>query len=272
MMLNTSLITHVCIAASCMMVLGWLYQRKSSNAGIVDVLWSYGIMAASMYYALTGPGDSNLRILVGLIGGLWFARLGTHLALRVISEPEDGRYQAIREHFGKSTDRFHLFFFLFQAGLVVLFSLPAWLLVHHVEPQSWAMILAIIIVAAAFIGEHQADHQLHLFRNDPDNKGKTCRLGLWKYSRHPNYFFEWCHWFAYPILAIGLPYGPWLWLAPILMLLFLYFITGIPFTEKQALKSRGDDYRHYQRTTSAFFPWFPTQESDTEEHDNTSHD
>lgn len=257
MAFNTASIYWVAIAACLMMMAGWCYQLQSRNAGIVDVLWSYGIMAASVLYAISGFGSSEIRWLVGIIGGLWFLRLGTHLALRVAAEPEDGRYRAIREHFGEKTNAFHAFFFLFQAGLVVLFSLPMWMVAQHAEPANWQMIAAVIIVAVAFVGEYQADHQLHLFRQDPDNRGKTCRVGLWRYSRHPNYFFEWCHWFAYPVLGIGMPGGVWLWIAPLLMLLFLYFITGIPYTEKQALKSRGDDYRRYQQTTSAFFPMPP---------------
>src|SRR5262249_38496991 len=90
------------------------------------------------------------------------------------------------------------------------------------------------------------------------NAGRTCRAGLWRYSRHPNYFFEWTHWFAYPLLAVGA--GGVFWLSaigPVIMLLMLYRVSGIPFTEAQALRSRGDDYRDYQRTTSAFVPWFP---------------
>jgi cyclopropane-fatty-acyl-phospholipid synthase len=240
-----------------LMFLGWLYQVKSKNAGIVDAIWSYGIMLASVYYAITGSGDVELRILVALIGGLWFLRLGSHIFLRMLSETEDGRYAYVRELYGEKTNLFHAGFFFFQAGLIVLFSLPMWLVSQYAEPHMIAMATAVIIIAIALLGEYQADHQLHLFRSDPSNKGKTCRTGLWKYSRHPNYFFEWCHWFAYPVMAIGMPEGVWLWLAPVCMLIFLWFITGIPFTEKQALKSRGDDYKHYQKTTSPFFPWPP---------------
>ena len=257
--MNTQAILHIAIMALVFMSLGWLYQVKKKNAGIVDAIWSYGIMIASIYYAITSSGDIQIRILVALIGGLWFLRLGTHIFLRMLSEPEDGRYAYVRQLYGNKTNLFHLGFFLFQAGLIVLFSLPMWLASQHTDPNMVAMISAVLIVAIALLGEYQADHQLHLFRSDPDNKGKTCRVGLWKYSRHPNYFFEWCHWFAYPVMAIGMPNGFWLWLSPVCMFIFLWYITGIPFTEKQALKSRGDDYRNYQKTTSAFFLWPPKQ-------------
>lgn len=255
--MNTNTIIHISIMALALMLLAWLYQVKTKNAGIVDATWAYGIMLASIYYSLTSNGDTQLRILVALIAGLWFLRLGTHIFLRMLSEPEDGRYAYVRELYGSKTNLFHAGFFLFQAGLIVLFSLPMWLVAQHSEPSSIAMIVSVVIVVVAFIGEYQADHQLHLFRSDPSNKGKTCRIGLWRYSRHPNYFFEWCHWFAYPVMAIGMAEGIWLWLAPVCMFIFLWFITGIPFTEKQALKSRGEDYRHYQKTTSGFFLWPP---------------
>ncbi len=109
----------------------------------------------------------------------------------------------------------------------------------------------------AVIGESTADYQLKKFKADPANKGKICDRGLWYYSRHPNYFFEWLIWVAYFLFAAGAP-GGWITIyCPLLMLLFLTKITGIPPTEAQSLKSRGDAYRDYQRRTSAFVPWFP---------------
>ena len=257
--MNTNLLLHVAIIAFIAMAVGFIYQVKKKNAGIVDVIWAFGVMLASIYFAIRGSGTIEIRTLLAILSGLWFFRLGMHIFLRMLCEKEDGRYAHVRNLYGEKTNYFHALFFAFQAGLIVLFSLPMWFIAHHHEPSIIAMILAIILMAIAFIGEHQADHQLHLFRSDPDNKGKTCRQGLWKYSRHPNYFFEWIHWFAYPILATGMNNGYYLWLAPIAMFLFLWYITGIPFTEKQALKSRGDDYRHYQQTTSAFFPWPPKE-------------
>ena len=115
--------------------------------------------------------------------------------------------------------------------------------------------LALYVLAIG--GEWMADRQLTRFRNDPDNRGRTCRTGLWRYSRHPNYFFESLHWWAYVVMAIGLP-SWWLTLiAPVLMTISLLFVSGIPLAEAQALASRGDDYRDYQRRTSPFIPWFP---------------
>ena len=105
-------------------------------------------------------------------------------------------------------------------------------------------------------GESVADAQLHRFRSQPSNAGRTCSQGLWNYSRHPNYFFEWLHWFSY--VAWALPYD-WGWLslmAPVVMFYLLFSVTGIPYAEKRALLNRGDEYRTYQKRTHAFFPFF----------------
>jgi len=110
------------------------------------------------------------------------------------------------------------------------------------------------VFAGAFLGESAADRQLQRWRAEPTNRGRTCRIGLWRFSRHPNYLFEWLHWFTYPLLGLGLPQGGLLWLAPAGMFLLIRFVSGVPPTEAQALRSRGDDYRDYQRSTHPFLP------------------
>jgi steroid 5-alpha reductase family enzyme len=118
----------------------------------------------------------------------------------------------------------------------------------------------VLIWAVAVGGETLADRQLAAWRAAPANDGRTCRSGLWRYSRHPNYFFEWLHWWTYIPLAWG---SPWWWLTLLgqaLMLFTLFKVTGIPHTERQALASRGEDYRAYQRSTSVFIPWFPKED------------
>jgi steroid 5-alpha reductase family enzyme len=118
-------------------------------------------------------------------------------------------------------------------------------------------VAGIAVWVASIAGESIADRQLARFRADPAHRGRTCRAGLWRYSRHPNYFFEWLHWFTYVALAVGSPL-PWLSLAgPIVMYVFLRWVSGIPFTEAQALRTRGEDYRRYQQSTPLLFPWFP---------------
>ena len=122
--------------------------------------------------------------------------------------------------------------------------------------------MAVILWVVAWLGEAVADAQLAKFKADPASKGRTCRVGLWRYSRHPNYFFEWLTWVAFAWFATSSPNG-WIgWISPALILYFLLRVTGIPATEEQALRSRGENYRRYQETTSAFLPWFPKKPQD----------
>ena len=242
--------------ASVLMLLGWRWQRRHDNAGIVDVLWSFGLASSALWLALTGSGAWTARVLVGVLATAWGVRLCFHLWRRVRSEPEDGRYRALRQYWHGDQRRF-LAFFQFQALLIVLFSLPLAAVVAHPEPSLLQLAAAVALWLVSVLGESLADAQLARFRANPANRGRTCDQGLWRYSRHPNYFFEWLHWCAWAISAIGAPLA-WLgWLGPVLMYVFLRFISGIPFTEQQALRTRGDDYRDYQRRTPMFFPWFP---------------
>ena len=152
-------------------------------------------------------------------------------------------------------------FFQGQVIIVALFCLP--FIAAASNPHlifDFRFILAILLFVISVFGEALADRQLAVFRGNPDNKGRTCRSGLWAYSRHPNYFFEWLHWFSYVLLAIGSPHFLFSLVGPVVMLVFLYRVSGIPWTEAQALRSRGEDYARYQREVSAFFPMPPTND------------
>lgn len=247
--------------AALVMNLGWAWQRRHNNIGIVDVLWALSLGASAIWLAATGGGAPLPRTLLATLGGLWGSRLALHLARRVLREPEDGRYRYLRTHWRDNQVKIFGFFQL-QALLVPLFALPFLAAAQNRDPEltPWTG-LALLAWVLSVAGESVADSQLARFRSNPANQGRTCRTGLWRYSRHPNYFFEWVHWLSYLALSIGSPLA---WLAaigPILMYVFLRWLSGIPFTEAQALRSRGDDYRHYQRQTPMFFPWFPQSES-----------
>lgn len=244
-------------ALSLVCVAGWWQQCRTRDASHVDVIWAYGVGATSLFYLVIGDGDVWRRALAAILIVIWSARLGGHIWSRHGGE-EDGRYRAMRERLGARINSFHFFFFQVQGLLAWTFALPLLVIASHpggVSPV-WAL-TGFVLGALALGGESLADRQLQAWRADPANRGRTCRVGLWRYSRHPNYFFEWLHWFSYPLIAVGAPAAAWLWLAPVSMFLFLWFVTGIPYTEQQALRSRGEDYRAYQRSTSVFFPWRP---------------
>lgn len=237
------------------MAAAWSRQRRTGNAGIVDLLWTAGIGLLAIAYAVGLDGWGPRRALVALLAGAWSLRLCAHLFVRIGSEAEDGRYAALRRDWGERFQTRIFWFFQAQALLAVLLSL-VFLVLMRAEASGWRGVdlVAVLLWATSIGGESIADRQLAAWRSDPENRGKTCRRGLWAYSRHPNYFFEWLHWLVYPVLGIGLPFGWTLWAAPLVMLYLVREVTGIPPTEEQALRSRGDDYRAYQRTTNAFFP------------------
>jgi len=237
----------------------WLWQRRTRNAGWVDVGWALGLAVMALLAATTGPAPVARRVLVGLMGGLHGLRLGVHLWRRVATDPhEDGRYQAIRAAWRTAQNAKFFVFFQAQALLDVLLGLPfllaAWNPRPRLHPLEWA---AAALWLAAWLGEAAADRQLRRFKARPDRAGLTCREGLWRCSRHPNYFFEWLVWVAYLLLALSAPWGWTAALCPALMLYFLLQVTGIPYTEAQSLRSRPEDYARYQRETSPFIPWFP---------------
>lgn len=245
------------------MLIAWLVATAKKDAGIVDVTWAGGVGGLAVLFAFAASGDVGRRVLLGALAGLWSFRLAGYLLLdRVLSDKEDGRYQMLRSGWGDRANLHFLWFFQVQALGSVLFAVPLLPGLFSRQPLGqWYDFVGAAVWLLAVTGETVADRQLARFRSRPENRGKTCRKGLWRYSRHPNYFFEWVHWFAYVFLALGSSYVWVALLGPVVMLLLLFRITGIPYTEKRAVASRGEEYRSYQRTTSAFIPWPPRSES-----------
>src|SRR5262249_52979555 len=252
------ILTGTLVVAGLMFVL-WLIHFPMRNAAIVDAGWAGGLAILGVLYAAMGEGFAARRYLIGGMVALWGFRLAIHLLTdRIIGHPEEGRYQELRRQWKTNTPLRFLLFFEFQALLCLGLSPPFYLASQNPAPAlSIVEYAAVALWALAIAGESFADRQLAAFKRDPANRGKTCRGGLWSYSRHPNYFFEWLIWVAYALFAIGAPYG-WIGLiSPALILYFLLRVTGIPATEAHALRSRGEEYRRYQETTSAFIPWPP---------------
>jgi steroid 5-alpha reductase family enzyme len=246
------------IVAAMMLVL-WAIHLLIKNAAIVDVGWAAGLGLLAIYYAVAAPGWATRKWMIAAMAGIWSTRLAGYLLFtRVIGKPEEGRYAQLRQDWKTNLPLRFLFFFEFQGLLDVALSMPFLIACLNARsPLGWAEPLGVGIWLIGMAGEALADQQLNSFKKNPANKGKTCQAGLWKYSRHPNYFFEWLIWVGFAAFAVTSPWGFVGILSPALILYFLLGLTGIPATEAQALRSRGEEYREYQRRTSAFVPWFP---------------
>jgi steroid 5-alpha reductase family enzyme len=238
----------------------FLLCRRLDNYGFVDVAWSYAFALLAGFYAVLGSGWGPRRAILAIMAGLWSLRLGTHLLRRVAAHHpvEDGRYVQLRKDWAGNFGARMFRFFQLQAASVLLLGMPFLLpVLNPVTVLHPLEIAGVVLWFLAISGESLADAQLAAFKRDAANKGRVCDAGLWRFSRHPNYFFEWIVWVAYFIFALG---SPWGWLAgigPASILFLLLRVTGIPLTEQQAVRSRGAAYRRYQATTSAFVPWFP---------------
>lgn len=257
MSIITMLVTALLVMVVLMLIL-WLVHLALKNAGLVDIGWTLGVALCALIFATMGSGNTARRVLIALLTALWSVRLGGYLLFRVLGHPEDTRYVELRREWGERAALKFLGFFELQALLAVIFALPALLASLNPAPEfSWLESLGILLWVIAVAGEGLADWQLRQFKADPAHRGQLCRVGLWNYSRHPNYFFEFLVWLAFAVFALASPWGWVAFLCPLLMLVFLFKVTGIPATEAQALRSKGEVYRQYQRTTSAFIPWFP---------------
>jgi steroid 5-alpha reductase family enzyme len=244
--------------------LTWALSVRMNNYGFLDVAWSFGVTVLAPLYVWLGPGDFTRKALFTALGVAWSLRLGIYILIRVLRHHpnEDARYQGLRLRW-KGPAMF-LVFFEMQALLVAVFSLPFLFAAFNPSPSLQPLeFLGLGVVALALLGEATADWQMQKFKADPTKRGEVCQVGLWRYSRHPNYFFESMVWWGFFIAALSSPYG-WISLVcPVLILYFLLKVTGIPLTEEYAIKSKGEAYRAYQRSTSAFVPWFRKSNSQT---------
>lgn len=248
---------------SILMAMAWVVQQRTGNSGWVDTIWTFSVGlvgAVSALWPLGGEAPNARQWLVAVLVAIWSLRLGTHMAIRTAGITDDPRYAAFAKDWGINAPR-RMFFFL-QSQAIGAIPLVFAILVAARFPQStlrWQDILGAVILFVGIAGEALADAQLKRFRDNPANKGRVCDTGLWRWSRHPNYFFEWFCWLAYPVIGLSLDY-PWdlaTLLAPLFMYYILVHVTGIPPLEEQMLRSRGERYRDYQSRTSKFFPLPP---------------
>lgn len=243
-------------AVSLIMTIIYVWARIIKNNGIVDIFWAFNFLVIAVIIYFLAEGNEIRKMMVCGLAALWSLRLGIYLLIRVgghIKE-EEGRYKALRQEW---SDTVFFFFFQGQAFSNVMLAIPYFLIALNPEP----VISPIEYIGAgmwglAIIGEGLSDYQLAHFRKNPLNKGKVCQDGLWNYSRHPNYFFQLMIWVSVFIMALPSPYGYISIICPLSIGYLIFKVTGIPMTEEQAVRSRGQLYVEYQRTTSPFVPWF----------------
>lgn len=253
---------HVLVAMLVIMVAAWAFGLATKNGGWTDVFWTWGtgLTLAAAAFVANGhePAPARSLLVMGLMAA-WAIRLGAYLTPRVAGHPEDVRYAGFREQFGKRYPLGMLFVTLPQAPATALLGLSVVLAAQTRGPLGLRDGLAVALFAAAIVGEYVSDEQMRRFRADKGNKGQVIETGLWAWSRHPNYFFQWLGWLAYPVIALD-PARPITWLslaAPAVMFGLLRYVSGVPPLEEAMLKSRGDKFRDYQKRVSVFFPLPP---------------
>ena len=248
------------LGSSVTMIFGWLVACKIKNTSYVDVLWAYGVGVLGLFYLVVQTDQchpARLALLQGLVG-VWSVRLGTYLLKRCWGKQEDARYAFLRSYLGKRANLGFFLFFQVQAFWIDLFASPFLILARNPLPLGAYDHLGVLIWVLGFTGVTLADKQMQTFKRAANRTRKdVCRSGLWKFSRHPNYFFEWILWLSYLLLGMNASGAPLLLFIPPVLYLFLTKVTGIPFVEARKLEASGDAYQSYVSSTPSFFPWFP---------------
>lgn len=254
------------LALSAIMAIAWLVRRATGNSGWIDFSWTVGVGVVGVASALvvSAPDAAVPRQwIVAVLIALWSVRLASHIAARAAGSHDDPRYAALAKEWGADAPR-RMFLFA-QSQAIAALPLVAAVFIAAQRPGPIALhdLIGAALLVVAIAGEGLADAQLRRFGADPANKGRVCEVGLWRWSRHPNYFFQWLGWLAYPVIAFqGVANYPLAWatlLAPALMYYLLVKVSGIPPLEAHMLRSRGALFEDYQRRTSAFFPLPPRQ-------------
>ncbi|SIR32431.1 Steroid 5-alpha reductase family enzyme [Acidiphilium rubrum] len=244
----------------------WAAQKRTRNSGWVDAFWTFGTGIAGAIGALVpiGPAPVGRRLLVAVLVLLWAARLGGYIVQRTRAiTHEDARYARFRAEWGAAFESRMFWLLMIQAVVAWLLALCVMTAANNPHPLSFGWTLAGLAVFAISIGgEALADRQMHAFRADRSNKGKVCEAGLWGWSRHPNYFFEFLIWLSYPLIALAGLWWPGLLalIGPVFMYVLLDKISGVPPLEREMVESRGAAYRDYQARVSPMIPLPPKRQ------------
>ncbi|HTL81374.1 MAG TPA: DUF1295 domain-containing protein [Bacteroidia bacterium] len=252
------LISFACCSA--IMIIVWIWAYRIKNAGVVDIFWAFNFTAIAAVLYFLADGYEPRKTVACLLAGLWSLRLGIYLLIRVGShlDHEEGRYAQLRKEWGPSPNRTFFFFFQAQAMSNIFLAIPFFIItLNKSEPLMLIEKIGAGMWLLSIIGEGVSDLQLQLFKKDPANKGKVCERGLWGWSRHPNYFFQFMIWVSVFIFSLA---SPWGWISivcPLTIFFLIWKVTGIPMTEEQSVRSKGDLYRDYQKRVSVFVPLPP---------------
>ncbi|MEL4455678.1 DUF1295 domain-containing protein [Lutimonas vermicola] len=246
-----------------LMTVLWLFSIYFKNVSIVDNFWGIGFIIAALIYAFNCEVMFIRTKLMLLLVILWGLRLSLYLMYRNYGKGEDYRYREFRQHYGPKRYWWFSFFqvFLLQGILILIISLPLLGITLFTSSNSLNLFdyLGLLAWLVGFVFETVGDYQLVVFKGDPDNKGKLLTSGLWRYTRHPNYFGDTAVWWGFGLLAIASG-AYWYSLGSLLMTYLILKISGVALLEK-SLSEVKPGYEEYVRTTSAFFPWFPKQKS-----------
>jgi steroid 5-alpha reductase family enzyme len=235
----------------------WLVSLALRNSSIVDIFWGTGFVIANwIYFALTPDGLMARKWLISVLVTVWGLRLSLYILWRNWGKPEDFRYQKWRqEHGAKWWWRSFFQVFVLQGVLLLIISAPLLAAQMYATPGltllDW---LAIPVWVIGFFFEVMGDLQLARFKANPANKGKVMNQGVWRYTRHPNYFGDAAQWWSYYLVALAAG-GWWTVFGPVIMTTLLVRVSGVALLEK-TMDPR-PAYKEYIETTSAFVPWLP---------------
>jgi steroid 5-alpha reductase family enzyme len=253
---------HVLLAVApavlLLVVLTWLVSVRLRDASVIDVIWGPAFVVVAIVSALSGDGAGSRRWLLVVLTALWGLRLGYHIARRKLSEPgEDKRYGAMRTAHPDNFARWSLcWVFLVQGLLVLIVSLPLQVAAQRPGGLSWALAPGLVLWAVGLTFEAVGDAQLRHFKADPANRGRVMDRGLWRYTRHPNYFGDACVWFGLWLLVLPAGGSWWTVISPAVMTLLLVRVSGKGLLERD-IGERRPDYADYVRRTSGFVPLPP---------------
>lgn len=247
---------HGLAAAACIVVVTWIASLVQRDVSLVDRVWSICIVAAGCAYALVLPVHGPRAAWVLGLAGLWALRLSLYITVRNWGHGEDRRYQAIRAR-NEPGFAFKSLYLVFALQAVLAWIVSAPLLAAVAGTRAWSAIDSAGLLLAAFglVFEAVADAQMSRFKGDAAHKGKVMDRGLWRFSRHPNYFGEFCVWWGLWLMALGAG-GGWSIVSPLLMSVLLLKVSGVTLLEAD-MSERRPTYRDYIARTPAFFPWWP---------------